>query len=166
MTSSASRRHIRSPACGSQASPPLGYASSATTCSKHGPAKPRVLDLKLLQVLHLISCRANEELSREAVNIRQERGGVTFFGFFWPSAPPTSVAINGNHIDAAAQRSNLENMENAMSKKSLSKGSAKTSMTKSDAARIQSATAKSNGGQVSRGSFASRAARAAARSSK
>lgn len=57
-------------------------------------------------------------------------------------------------------------MEKAMSKKSPPKGSAKASMTKSDAARIQRATAKNNGGQVSQGSFASRAARAAARSSK
>ncbi|MCS4533305.1 hypothetical protein [Neisseria montereyensis] len=42
---------------------------------------------------------------------------------------------------------------------------AKTSMTKSAAARIQSATAKSNGGVVSSKSFAARAQSAAAKNS-
>jgi len=40
---------------------------------------------------------------------------------------------------------------------------AKTLMTPKAASRIQSATAKQNGGQVSKGSFASRAQRAAAK---
>lgn len=39
-------------------------------------------------------------------------------------------------------------------------------MTKKAASRIQSSTAKSNGGNVSKGSFASRAARAAAKNAK
>ena len=42
---------------------------------------------------------------------------------------------------------------------------AKTPMTPKAAARIQSATAKSNGGKVSKGSFASRAQNAAAKNS-
>lgn len=41
----------------------------------------------------------------------------------------------------------------------------KTSMSKSASSRIQSASAKSNGGQVSKGSFASRAQSAAAKNS-
>ena len=50
-----------------------------------------------------------------------------------------------------------------MSKKS---SGFKSDMTKNDAARIQSAEAKQNGGQVSKDSFAARAARAAERNSK
>lgn len=46
------------------------------------------------------------------------------------------------------------------------KAPVKAPMTKSAVARIQSATAKNNGGQVAKGSFASRAARAAARNGK
>jgi len=42
---------------------------------------------------------------------------------------------------------------------------AKTHMTLKAAARIQSATAKANGGKVSKGSFASRAQSAAAKNS-
>jgi len=42
---------------------------------------------------------------------------------------------------------------------------AKTPMTSKAAARIQSATAKANGGKVAKGSFASRAQRAAAKNS-
>ncbi|MBF0250389.1 MAG: hypothetical protein HQL35_07165 [Alphaproteobacteria bacterium] len=53
-----------------------------------------------------------------------------------------------------------------MSAKSSSKGSGRTQMTKADAGRIQSATAKANGGQVSKGSFSSRASSAAARNGK
>lgn len=41
-----------------------------------------------------------------------------------------------------------------------------TKMTPEGAARIQSATAKSNGGTVSKGSFSSRASSAAAKNSK
>ncbi len=41
-----------------------------------------------------------------------------------------------------------------------------TQMTKSDASRIQSAEAKANEGQVTKGSFAARAQSAAAKSSK
>jgi len=43
---------------------------------------------------------------------------------------------------------------------------AKTPMTSKAAARIQSATAKSNGGKTPKGSFASRAQRAAAKKGK
>jgi len=43
---------------------------------------------------------------------------------------------------------------------------AKTPMTAKAAARIQSATAKANGGKVSKGSFSSRAQSASAKSSK
>lgn len=53
-----------------------------------------------------------------------------------------------------------------MSTKSSSKGSGRTQMSKADAARVQRATAKANGGQVSKGIFASRAAAAAARNEK
>ena len=42
---------------------------------------------------------------------------------------------------------------------------AKTAMTSKSAARIQSTTAKANGGQVSKGSFAARAQRASAKNS-
>lgn len=42
----------------------------------------------------------------------------------------------------------------------------KTSMTTKAAARIQSSTAKANGGKVSKGSFASRAQSSAAKNSK
>lgn len=42
----------------------------------------------------------------------------------------------------------------------------KSKMTTADAARIQSATAKSNGGSVPKGSFAARATSAAAKGSK
>lgn len=43
---------------------------------------------------------------------------------------------------------------------------AKAKMTKAAARRIQSATAKSNGGKVPKGSFAARATRTAAKKSK
>lgn len=46
--------------------------------------------------------------------------------------------------------------------KSSSNASARSPMTSSAAARIQSATARGNGGQVARGSFAARAQSAAA----
>ena len=47
----------------------------------------------------------------------------------------------------------------------MSKGKSSTPMTPAAASRIQSATAKSNGGQVSSNSFASRAQSAAAKNS-
>ena len=47
-----------------------------------------------------------------------------------------------------------------------SKSSPKVQMTKADAARIQSATAKANGGKVPKGTFSSRATSAAARKGK
>jgi len=50
-----------------------------------------------------------------------------------------------------------------MSAKPSSKGAARAPMTKAAASRIQNSTAKANGGQVSKGSFASRATSAAAR---
>ena len=53
-----------------------------------------------------------------------------------------------------------------MSKSSNPKAPTTASMTKSDAARIQSVSAKSQGGGVAKGSFSSRATRAAARNSK
>lgn len=43
---------------------------------------------------------------------------------------------------------------------------AKTRMTKGAAVRIQSSTAKANGGKVAKGSFSSRAQKAAAKGSK
>lgn len=49
------------------------------------------------------------------------------------------------------------------SKTSPSSAAASTPMTPADAARIQSATAKNNGGMVSRGSFAARAQSSAAK---
>jgi len=53
-----------------------------------------------------------------------------------------------------------------MSANAPPKAPVKAPMTKSDAARIQSAAAKSNGGQVPKGSFASRASSASARNGK
>lgn len=50
-----------------------------------------------------------------------------------------------------------------MSEQNSSKSQGQTPMTQSDAARIQSATAKANGGHVPKGGFAARAQRAAAR---
>ena len=50
-----------------------------------------------------------------------------------------------------------------MSSKSTSKGTSKAPMTKAAASRIQSATAKANGGQVPKASFSSRATSAATR---
>ncbi|NNU80398.1 hypothetical protein HMH01_08080 [Halovulum dunhuangense] len=48
----------------------------------------------------------------------------------------------------------------------MAKGKGSTSMTKVAAARIQSATAKANGGKVSKGSFAARAQAAASNAKK
>lgn len=53
-----------------------------------------------------------------------------------------------------------------MSSKSSSKGSGTAKMTSSAASRIQSTTAKANGGQVPKGSFSSRATSAAAKNGK
>lgn len=54
-------------------------------------------------------------------------------------------------------------LEVSMSQKSSSGSQGHSSMTSAAGARIQSATAKSSGGQVAKGSFAARAQSAAAR---
>ncbi|NIZ01929.1 hypothetical protein [Thalassospira lucentensis] len=53
-----------------------------------------------------------------------------------------------------------------MATKSTSKSASKSTMTQKDAARIQSSTAKNSGGQVSKGSFSSRASSSAAKNGK
>ncbi len=88
--------------------------------------------------------------------------GMTFLGFFLPSVLPTKRNISAIDFEVAALCSKNLKMESEMTSKSSPKGQ----MTKAAAARIQSATAKANGGQVAKGSFSSRATSAAARKGK
>lgn len=90
----------------------------------------------------------------------------TFFRFFLPSALPSASWVDGKNINVAKRWRQVRKMEDQMSTKSASKSTNKGVMTHRDAARIQSSMAKNNGGQVSKGSFSSRASRSAAKNGK
>jgi hypothetical protein len=82
--------------------------------------------------------------------------------------PTVLVRINwcdaGDPCRGFATHQSQKNKESGMSQQS-SGSQSQTPMTQQGASRIQAATAKANGGQVAKGSFAARASSAAAHNS-